>query len=107
MKPRKDYGCPLRVWDNGGKTADRYTILPPRSQRAAERWLHAGITGEVGWEGLAASAEPFHPQGFGQHITGAQAGQHLGQRITWAELPAAVQRFARASVLGEYCPAEV
>lgn len=97
--PRKDYGAPLRIWDNGGKTADRYTLLPPRSRRAWKEWRHD----DGRWEGLGSSEQPFHPQGFGQHIS-ATPGPHLGKRIHWNELPAEVQRFARLSFLGEYCP---
>jgi hypothetical protein len=36
---------------------------------------------------LGMSAEPFHPQGFGQH-SAAMVGKHLGRRIPFAELPA-------------------
>lgn len=76
------YGCALRCYDNGGETFDRYTILPPHKP------------GEGMVEGIGASREPFHPQGYGQHIT-AQAGTHLGRRIPFACLPPDVQRFAR------------
>jgi hypothetical protein len=103
MNPRKDYGCPLRIYDDP-RSADRYTILPPRSRRAMRDWRHATIGGWV-WQALAADAQPFHPQGFGLHVS-AMAGPHLGQRISWHDLPAEVQRFARLSFLGEYCPKE-
>lgn len=76
----------LRIYDNGGRTYDRYTIIPPQHAR---HWR-----GRDGlWPALAASRDPFHPCGFGQH-TEAQPGRHLGERIEWGDLPAAVQRFA-------------
>ena len=53
--------------------------------------------------GKRASAEPFHPQGFGQH--GSSDHQidypsygHLGKKVTFESLPVNVQRF----VLTEY-----
>ena len=97
---RKDYGHPLRVWEyKGVHVVDRYTIMPPRSGRAAAQYRERN--GE--WQAIAASADPFSPQGFGQHIT-CRPGPHLGQRITWAELPEPVQRFALQS-FPEWAPA--
>ena len=83
------YGTVLRIFDNGGKTYDRYTVLPPRW---ADRAVWRDIPGM--WVAIGASEHPFHPQGFGQHCSAAP-GPHLGRRIGWAELPADVQRFAR------------
>ncbi len=40
----------LIVFDNGGETFDRFTILDK-------------VSGDM----IGASCEPFHPQGFGQH----------------------------------------
>lgn len=80
----------LRCYDNGGKTADRYTVMPPRS---AWRMYRAD---RGTWDAIGASAEPFHPQGFGQHTT-AQPGRHLGRRVPLESLPADVQRFAKQS----------
>lgn len=90
MSIMQRYETILRVYDNGGRSFDRYTILPPR-------W--AGVDyreRDMSWEAIAASDEPFHPQGFGQH-TSAFAGSHLGKRIKWSALPVDVQRFARQS----------
>jgi hypothetical protein len=94
MSKRKDYGARVRIWDNGGKTADRYTILPPAAVR--------GFRDRGLWEGIGSDEKPFHPQGFGQHIT-AEPGRHLGRRIHWNELPADVQKFARQEWPG-FCP---
>lgn len=66
----------VRIYDNGGKTVDRYTAVyldQPERQ--------PGVFACV-----AMSANPFHPQGFGQHST-AVLGRHLGRVISRAELP--------------------
>lgn len=82
----------LRCYDNGGKTCDRYTVIPARWVRGWSRRVPGGLL----WEAIAASSEPFHPQGFGQHVE-AMAGPHLGARVPFETLPADVQRFARQS----------
>ena len=89
------YGTVLRLWD-APKYVDRYTIMPPRWARDYRE--------ARGFLTLGCSAEPFHPQGVGQHST-AIAGSHLGRRIRWADLPADVQRAARNS-FPEYAPKE-
>lgn len=90
------YGTVLRAYDNGGKTCDRYTVMPPRWARDYRE------TRPGEFMAIGASSHPFHPQGFGQHCS-AVAGPHLGRRVTWADLPADVQRFARQS-FPEYAP---
>lgn len=79
----------LRIYDNGGKTADRYTIIPPRS---AWRTFKRGQF----WECIGCNAYPFHPQGIGMHCE-ATPGPHLGKRAEFSALPADVQKFARQS----------
>jgi hypothetical protein len=76
----------LRCYDNGGKTYDRYTILPCRAWRDYQE--SPGL-----WFAIGASAHPFDPQGFGQTCT-AMAGRHLGKRVPFDDLPPDVQRFA-------------
>lgn len=90
--------CTARIYDNGGKSFDRYTIIPPRwAKEYRERgWL---------WACIGASESPFHPQGFGQHCS-AMPGSHLGKRIAWDQLPVGVQQFARQS-FPEFAPAKV
>jgi hypothetical protein len=90
------YGTVLRCYDNGGRTCDRYTIIPPRWAR---EYVHDK---SLCFEAIGASAEPFAPGGFGQHTT-AMPGPHLGKRIAWSDLPPDVQRFARQS-FPEYAP---
>jgi len=65
----------LRIYDNGGKTIDRYTAVY-MNQREGKRLYSA----------LGMSKHPFHPQGFGQHCT-AMPGRHLGKRIGLHDLP--------------------
>lgn len=93
---KRRYGTVLRCYDNGGKTCDRYTILPPRwAKECRER-------GTGLFEALAASEYPFHPQGVGMS-TLAAPGPHLGRRVTWEALPLDVRRFAQAR-FPEYAP---
>jgi hypothetical protein len=52
---------------------------------------------------LAASAFPFHPQGFGQHCSGAswawvQRELDAKRRITFSQLPEQVQKFVMQDV---------
>jgi hypothetical protein len=91
---RKRYGTVLRCYDKP-QTADRYTILPPRW--AKEYQYPNGTFAAIG-----ASAEPYHPQGVGQH-TSASPGPHLGKRTHWRDLPPDVQRFA-CQAFPEYAP---
>lgn len=91
------YGTVLRCFDNGGKTCDRYTIIPPRWAGAQWRENYLGS-----WQAIAANAEPYHPQGFGMHVSAAP-GPHLGKRVHWDTLPADVQKFARQS-FPEFAP---
>lgn len=95
-KTEARYGTVLRLYDNGGKTTDRYTIIPPRwASEYQERT--PGV-----WEALGASDTPFAPQGFGMVVT-AVPGKHLGKRINWNALPDQVKRFAR-QCYPEYSP---
>lgn len=91
------YGTVLRCYDNGGRTADRYAILPPRWASEYREPQHAAR-----FLGIAASEAPFHPQGFGQ-TTIARPGPHLGKRVRWDALPPDVQTFAR-QMFPEYTP---
>ena len=106
----KRYGTVLRCYDNGGKTLDRYTIVPPRwAKEYRERSTYRNAGGELIGTGdprcfsaIAASADPFYALGFGQHVS-AMPGPHLGKRIVWSDLPPDVQRFARES-FPEFAP---
>ena len=100
MKTIDRYGTVLRCYDNGGRSFDRYTILPPRW--AVEHVARYRVGVGALWVAIGPSAHPFHPQGFGQHWE-AVAGPHLGRRVSWDTLPADVQKFARQS-FPEYAP---
>jgi hypothetical protein len=80
----------VRCYDNGGTTADRYTVVYTGNYRGNGNFQYVGM-----------SALPFHPQGFGQHgehtqqIDVNQWGyapamgrtNRLGKRIPFCELP--------------------
>lgn len=70
----------LVIYDNGGETVDRYTVV-------FTDWKD-----EAGWfDCLGISDNPTHPQyGFSQWGT-AELGPHLGKRITLGELPKEIQ----------------
>jgi hypothetical protein len=70
----------IRCYDNGGKTFDRYTVIY-MDERERD--------GTYGARGM--SANPFHPQGFGQYCS-AMLGRHLGKRIAFDALPSDCQR---------------
>lgn len=101
MKPRSERLAPdgspryIRVYDNRGRSFDRYTVV------FTGRYRHR--TGEFLYLGM--SADPFWPQGFGQH--GSSQTQidvrtgwppmigrtcHLGLRIRFEDLPFDCQR---------------
>lgn len=89
MKISERYGTVLRLYDNGGQSFDRYTIIPPRwAKQYKER---SGL-----FEAIGANERPFSPQGFGMHVSAAP-GAHLGKRVKWSDLPEDVQRFALQS----------
>lgn len=76
----------IRVYDNGGKTADRYTVVyMDEPERTPGLYACLGM-----------SERPQHPQGVGMHGI-AQPGPHLGKRIRYADLPAS----CRAAVYPE------
>ena len=63
------------VWDNGGESLDRYTVL-----------LKDGTTQDQGAY-LAMGENPDSLQGVSQYGTGASPGKHLGKEINLKELP--------------------
>lgn len=75
----------LRVWDNGGETADRYTVTHPD-------W-------NVG-DYITMSAEPYSPQGIYLHGNGLDETDNtaLGRRIRFSTLPADCQKALLAEV---------
>lgn len=74
----------IRCYDNGGKSADRYTVVyMDEPERTPNLYAARGM-----------NAEPFHPQGIGMCCT-AMPGRHLGRRIAFEELPADCQKLVR------------
>ena len=69
------------VYDLGPETFDRYSVY--YKGRGTLCHTHAGTLREY----VGMSADPCHPQGFGQHGLG-KPGRHNGKRITFASLPA-------------------
>lgn len=74
---------PLRCYDNGGKTVDRYTVVYMNQCETASGWT--STRGPL-YESVGMSGAPFHPQGVAQHSLAA-IGEHLGERIPFASLP--------------------
>ena len=74
------------IWDNGGKTIDRYTV-------AVEPDVDAPQNTYVPMLGL--SVDPASPHGFSQWTKGFP-GPQLGSEITWEELPEDVRAHVAA-----------
>lgn len=83
----------IRCYDNGGKTADRYTVLymdyPERNGCYDARGMNH---------------EPFHPQGIGMSCSAAP-GWHLGHRVYLKDLPPDCQKVVMQD-LGGVTPVE-
>ena len=76
---RAKYSRPiLAIYDNGGKTVDRYTVY--YNEREGAFYCGRGM-----------SESPFHPQGFGLYISGS-LGRHNGRKILFEDLPADCQK---------------
>lgn len=66
------------IWDNGGKTIDRYTVL-------------------IGGEVYGMSDDPHHPQGFNQYSHTIKKGEIYrggsapGKKVAFEKLPDGVQ----------------
>lgn len=85
----------IRAYDNGGESADRYTVVYTGKYRGKGNFQYVGM-----------SANPFHPQGVGMHgehwqqIDTNKSGFapamgrkcHLGKRIPFVELPPDCQK---------------
>ncbi len=76
----------IRIYDNGGKTFDRYTVVYMDCPEGR------GLYGARGM-----SAHPFHPQGFGMCCT-AMPGRHLGRRIAFEQLPVDCQKLVQQDI---------
>jgi hypothetical protein len=68
------------IYDNGGKTFDRYTAVYLLEREGPNLYGARGM-----------SEHPFHPLGFGMYCS-AMPGRHLGKRIKFEQLPPDCQR---------------
>jgi len=78
----------VRCYDNGGETADRYTVV--------FTGMYTHNTGGEHWY-LGMSEQPFHPQGIEQHGSNSTqidkpAYSHLGKKVTYDSLPNEVKQ---------------
>lgn len=81
----------IRVFDNGGKTFDRYTVIFTKKSITDKesRKFYGQLFMYVGM-----SSNPFHPQGFGQNgeLSDPKGGKHLGKKIKFTDLPTDCQK---------------
>lgn len=90
-RARKDYPAGvIAIYDNNGKTADRYTVVFEPYTLPKDGRVYSGC--DV-YPYLGMSGAPFHPQGVGMH------GESVGRRIVlrdkvirFEDLPADCQR---------------
>ena len=81
----------VKVYDNGGETADRYTVVI----------LDRAWDTKPGYKAmLGLSDDPTHPQGFSQFTEG-QDGPHLGKLIKFTDLPRNVQEHVKDRLTDE------
>jgi hypothetical protein len=86
------YGVPwhVRIYDNGGETRDRYTVVYSYLGRMGTNQVQDV---SVGYPYVAMSDDPLHPQGICQHGCVAErpidmpTSCHLGMRIPFFNLP--------------------
>ena len=76
MRTEKVGGRRIRCWDNGGTTADRYTVA----------WPAPGARQGDAAECVQMGAVPFFLGGLGTHGR-CLTGRRLGRRIAFADLP--------------------
>lgn len=81
----------VRIYDNGGKSFDRFTAVFMNAPGAAYN-INTGRTRPNCYEALGFSEMPFNPLGFGCHTT-ATPGRHLGKRISFDALNKDCQQF--------------
>lgn len=78
-------GFPIKIYDNGGKTFDQYTVV------YCHKFTKTPIPGWPekfdGYDFRGMSDNPFHPQGYGLYGEGVTPGIHLGKRINFKDLP--------------------
>jgi len=88
------YGYPIKVYDNGGKTWDRYIVLYMHPINFQNEMRKNGY----GYDCLGMSENPYHPQGFGCHDECIQPGAHLGKKIRYKNLPKRCKEAVRSDI---------
>lgn len=90
----------VRIYDNGGKTCDRFTAV--FTEKSNDEFVYLGM-----------SQNPCHPQGFGQHgfsrtLIDRPTSKRLGKRIKFESLPIDCQRLVKddLSVIDGYLAKE-
>jgi hypothetical protein len=73
----------LGVYDNKGKTLDRYTVVYDYVEQVKD--------GKKLYMCISMNASPFHPQGIGMHGS-AMLGRHLGKKVKLTDLPEDCQK---------------
>jgi hypothetical protein len=79
----------IRVYDNRGKSVDRYTLVIPS--------LNTPRTNEY----FGFNEAPFHPQGFGQYCGEypyARSYKHLGKLIPIESLPEQARQYVKQNI---------
>lgn len=73
----------IRIFDNGGETADRFTVVFMGTKQ------YNSAKGKYMYEMLGMSGNPTHPQGFCQHgeVCGNWLQDGNGKEITLEDLP--------------------
>ena len=85
MSAAKPIDDRIRAYDDGGKHADRYTVV------YIDSFTDHPLLGRS-YACVGMNDEPFHPQGIGQHGEIYKPGRHLGKRINFSDLPEDCQR---------------
>lgn len=90
MKPLLKGPEHIRIYDNGGETYDRYTVVFTLDMSLVDGNTHY----------RAYSSNPYSPLGFAQWgesstFIDEPNGDHLGERIEFSKLPELVQRCVR------------
>lgn len=80
----------IYLYDNGGKTYDRYTVV------FMNRPTHANPKYTM-FECVGFNDDPFSPLGFGQYCS-AMPGRHLGKRIKISDLPEKARKFVEQNI---------
>jgi hypothetical protein len=78
-----------RIYDNGGETIDRYTLVMPGEKGHVEMW--------------GFNEHPFHPQGFGQYCGDYEvmrSYKHLGKIVDVTTLPKMARKYVYQIIKG-------